>query len=396
MIIKNPNIYIGKGNELNIVFKDTAPDKTDSLWIKSGSKDNIWIGPETMTEYDLNLGIGEIEVLKNFGICDCGDNVYIFGGIDTNNNLKSTIYKYNKETNTTVQLESSLYVNQCDMICEKVGNKIYIIGGRYEGESFVNITDVTVLDTTNDTLSKYENVLTVPIIASGSVVKDDKIYLFGGYKAKTTTDLANKIYTNSVYEYNTTENTFTYICTMTEKTADFGCVLYGDNVYTIGGTKSKNIYKFSLTDFSTQQVNTLTTNFTGKNSVCIIDDNVYIVYDKSITKYNIESNTFEVIETLNKSMSGTGMCALKDKKGIYMFLGVGNNMIGKLVFAHTLIKDVVHIRTGLSEKRFNLVNTYNTMIKISVCDVYIGNSNNIAEKAEAYVYDTNLSSWVKI
>lgn len=396
MIIKNPNIYCGKGSELNVVFSDTQPDKTDSLWIKATSKDYLWVSPQIMSSYSVTMDIGQITTLKRFGLCDCGDYVYVVGGLDEKSNFKETIYKYNKNTNTCVLLKNSLYEPQCNMVCERVGNKIYIIGGQRSGSSNLNIKDITVLDTTNDTLLRYENVLTVPVINSGSVVKGDNIYLVSGANAKTSYDIQQGYCERKIYEYNTKTNNFRYLFDIAENNIDFACVLYGDDIYMLGGTKSKKIYKISLTDYSSQLMGTLPVNFVGRSAVCLIDSDIYMLYDGLLIKYSIESNVAEVIKTLNKKMSHSGLCALPNNEGLYIFLGDENSSVNKVVFTHTLIKDVVHIRTGSSTKKFNLISTYNTMVTLGVCDVFIGNSNDIAEKAEAYVYDTDSQSWVKV
>lgn len=270
------------------------------------------------------------------------DNIYIFGGYNGGNRL-NTIYKFNCTTETisivtTAQLSQGL----SDLCCAIYENYIYIFGGNY-GSATNTIYKFNCISGTIISLS-----VTLPKNVRGACcsVNKDNIYIFGGNSGS---------FLNTIFKFNCKNETIeTLSTTLPQELNEPCCSIHNDNIYIFGGYDSNKIYKFNCTN---EAIETLSTTF---------PTNLY----RSCSTYN--SNIF-----IFGGYDGTNVL----------------NTIYQFSVGFELIANNVLILNANSNYSFELITD---QVTIPINKVYIGNSNNTAQLANAYLYDETQTSWVNV
>ena len=259
----------------------------------------------------------------------------------------SIIYKFNTITKTLSTIATSTSASGA---CALVGNYIYIFPPNNPIRKF-NITTETIEEIT----------VSFPNIYRSKCAKfGNNIYIFGGYLGST--------YYKTIYKFDTTTETLTTLSATLQYGSSNSCYARsGKYIYIFGGesnanykTQGKIIQKF---DTSTEVITTLSATIpasSGLSGACCSEVNgkIYIFGGKRA------SSTYST--------------------AIYMFTPSGitldNNNV--LIYSH-----------GNNNYSFELISNQAT---IPVKGVYIGDSNNVAQFAEAYLYDEGDSNWVNI
>ena len=387
------------GAELNIAYGDNAPDDTSKLWIKANEPQSI--------VFDKNLdGVESIEILTptlpsilySFGCARVGNKIYIFGG--SYNGYKDTIYVFDIDAQTLSQLSVTLPTTNSELSCATVGTKIYLFGG-YNG-SYLNT--ISVFDTVEQTITTLD--VTLPTVLSSSTcsVLDNKIYLFGG---STTSKAA----TNSIIMFDTDNQTVsTLSTTFPSATRGIACARVNDKIYLFGGrggssTSTRN-NKIMVFDTKTQTLATLSATLPEVRCYtnCVsVGSKIYIFggegggYNTStslntICIFDTETQTIQTIdEVLPKATSSMG-CDIYGCD-IYLLGGMSLNTINKFSITHELAENNIEVVTGF-KNYFNVVNTGNMKVQVGIDSVLIGNAENQAKNCDAFLH--NGTDWQQI
>ena len=324
------------------------------------------------------------------------DNIYIFGG---NGNSMNTIYKFNTITKTIETLSVTLPQTLSYSCCSIYGDNIYIFGG-FNGTSSVNV--IYKFNCTNETIETLS--VTFPQALNGAccATYGDNIYIFGGYNGTT--------YIDTIYKFNTITKTIeTLSVTLPQILYGACCATYEDNIYIFGGYNPSNsyldtIYKFNCTN---EIITTLNVKL-PKNlqSACCssYNDNIYIFgglsvssnYLNTIYEFNCSNETIETLSVTLPQLLGYACCSIKGGS-IYIFGGQNSggksNKIYKFSVSFELVANNVLILNANSNYSFELITN---QVTIPVSKVYIGDSNNTAQFANAYLYDESKTGWVNV
>ena len=326
------------------------------------------------------------------------DNIYIFGGYNGSNYL-NTIYKFNCLNKTIETLSVTLPQVLGRACCSINGDNIYIFGGF--GTSRLNT--IYKFNCTNETITTLSVTLPQALEYACCANYENYIYIFGG--------IDNSSNFNTIYRFNCTyESITTLSVTLPTKLYSICCSIYKDNIYIFGGyntnnnTASDTIHKF---DCVNETITTLTTVLPQKlfyASCSIHNDNIYIFggYNGSkvlntIYKFNCNNESIITLSnTLPQKLYNLFCSTYNDN--IYIFGGSsGGSNYSKAIYDFSLSFELtsnnVLIYNANSDYSFELVTD---QVTIPIKNVYIGNSNNTAQLANAYLYDNSQSAWVNV
>lgn len=265
-----------------------------------------------------NLVNAQGELIKNPIIAEIKNELYVMGGVDTSRAEKPNdkIYKYNLSTNNfdffmdmPSEFLTQKYAMSLALTYNVVNDKLYVFGGGPTG----NFNEVLKFDPSAKT---FEIVATYPDnIAkfSTTVVKDDTIYCFGGFDLQTQT-----IY-DSIYSFDTNNNTFTKETDAKYNTALSAGALVGNKIYLFGGldrftneTLSTSIIEYNITTKTLTKVGDLPVGL-ASFSVVNIDNILYVIGGQDTTSdtyaskkiYSFDTRNMEVGELNNTFGNGT-------------------------------------------------------------------------------------------
>ena len=320
------------------------------------------------------------------------DKIYIFGGTTVGSNYLSTIYKFNCKNKTIETLNVTLPTVLSIFCCTIYEDNIYIFGG-FSG---LWLDTIFKFNCTTETIVQLSVTLPLKIVGSRCVTYRDKTYIFGGINNSNN-------FLDTVYKLNITTGVISTLSVKLPKTIGYACCsIHNDNVYIFGGfdgTNSLNtIFKFNCTAETIVQ---LSTELPEKNNgICsnIYNDNIYIFGGdyKTIFKFNC---TTETIETLSESVPKKikNSCCSIHNGNIYIFGGFDGTNYDNTIYQFTiffeLINNNVLIYNANSNYSFDLITD---QVTIPIKKVYIGDSNNTAKLANAYLYDEAKSAWVNV
>lgn len=344
-------------------------------------------------------------------------NEYLGGGglIRNLNGGTNGNYKWYSENNTygTYYYGSTSVYNRKNNYLYDFYYLIYSYNNGYSNKykkyDLTNNTSSDVLSDLNFLNGRYSNTTSM-----GGVDIGDYIYLIssgGTYKINTIDDtyelltsnkpsgfvgqslLINNIWyvfqsnSYSVFDFNTYDWT-TYSI---DKSIGVGyCVYqYGNYVYSLGSLSSKtytSINRINLNDNTVETLD-LTLPFTSIFSGIGIGNSIYLIeYNKKIIKAlnldNLTLNDFVIVE----SIVPTYITFLRNDNSIQF--GQTYNLQLNL----TLSTNILYIYTENMGKEFNLLEN----VTIPIKNIYIGDSNNTAQLADAYLYDETKSAWINV
>ena len=339
---------ISSGANLNIAYGDTAPSDTSKLWIKGNEPEEVTITTQQLLS---TLSTTLSEGTYGIGTAAVGTKIYLFGG--RGNKYLNTIQVFDTTNNTISKLSTTLPTAAFSIGTVAVGTKIYLFGGNGSNN---RLNTIQVFDTTNNTITTLST--TLPTAASGIGVAgvETKIYLFGGRSS------SDPYYLNTIQVFDTTNNTIsTLSTTLPTNTEGIGTAAVGTKIYLFGGNGSS-----------------------GTKS--------------TIQVFDTTNNTISTLPTtLPTNAKNIGAAAVGIK--IYLFGGYVEygvdylNIINVFLTQIPLTANNILITEGQQENTFNLLSSP-TQVEISVKKVYRGNSSNIAELNDAYLY--NGSVWVNV
>ncbi len=253
-----------------------------------------------------------------FGYTSNAGNFYIFGG-DTSFSDYSTsrmiIYSGNYSISDTLIAPLHLK-NSCIAF---YNNKIYIFGGYVANTSTDNFFSYDIVSNT------YQNLGSLPFLAGGcfALTLNDKIYIIVGANTK------------SFYEFNPSNNGFTQRASLNYPRDGLCAVSLNGQIYAIGGGNNKlEVYDPLTNDW----VEKHSLDIDLKYHACsILDGKIYVFGGQSVSsisskvfRYDPNTDSWTYITDMKTPRKGLGSATIGSE--IFVFGGIDdNNKITNLV-----------------------------------------------------------------
>ena len=430
-ILGNPITLGGGGAKLNIDFGTTPPSDTSKLWVPLGSKPNaVECSPVIQygSEYLTTLESGAT-TLKNIASATIGSKIYGFSMQSASSMQRDQEYfhVYDIETRelTHIKLTSISYGSGGNVVeCQgstpvAYENSIYLIGGKLrlsDGSSSSYVRN-GIFKFTPDT-NTFEQVATLASYIKGSdesglytpcaCVYDNTIYIFGG----GLQNYSNKTNAIQTFEINS-RVTNTLSTTLPYYLSNSSACRIGDSIYIFGGKGgssntsngvTKYIIKYEVANGS------ITSEALLPNSLYCVNPISYGQYAylfggndaNTIIRFDSLTNT---VETLSYTLPVKGGCAASLYNNAVYIYGTycKSTMIGEgsflsYVSLFTINTPLSHGNLFLQEDigysgLWNAINDNNFVFKAKIINAYLGDSNNIAQLKDAYLYDSGSATW---
>ena len=389
---------------INIFSQIDKPTSNNGIWIKNNkmyenidffdSSEDTTFENEKMTDlsfyfYTTNRTLTikkEIYILTKY--------------TDSNDNIKSLIYKYNTENNVYEVVSSISDSTSCyfyESYAISVGNYIYL----FNLKSIQNPSDCSSYKYNIET-NTYTGINNSISISNGSfaiAINNNEIYIFSGTKIY--------LYNISTNSYETLENC-PYDCR-------YGAgILINNDIYIFGGVSNYAAYKYDIINKQFTKLKDIPSRF-SRNNIIKIDNYIYLfgcssdykeldgelnAYEenKKSYRYDINSDTYERIsdvpyDILAKRVELVG-------NDIYM---LGSNTTTNKRYNIKLTKkelkpnSILFMNTQIipryNVKLYNNID-YEKMNNFSFYKIITTNENAEIETVEKYIY--NDSKWIKI
>ena len=409
-ILGNP-ITLGGGAKLNIDFGTTQPSDTSKLWVPLGSK------PSTVEcSPILSYGPNTIQSLSNIIPSDqkwcpviqlVGDELYIIGGSKTNSDTKAAttdkITVVNLKTNVTTTKEYTFPVKIKRAYSAVVDGKIYTFGGMVSSSNSLTYGyDIFCYDVQNGTIEKVVET-TNPKIESATMntacAVNGKIYIFSHSGSSI-----------AILMFDPATNTLT--STGAKASGYYPAVApYGQYIYCFGGKPNAGASNYSSTvkrfDTVTNTVEILSgvlpygINYTAAATV---GTNIYLFLGnsdstsethKEIFKFDVTTETLQML-SVEQTYVSNSRTAVAYGLDIYIFDTEYNksDKIDKFSTNTALQHNHLFLQSDFGfDNMWTAINGKDTQLKVHLVNAYLGNSNNIAQLTDAYLYDSDSATW---
>lgn len=424
-ILGNPITLGGGGAELNIDFGSTPPTDTSKLWVPLASKpDFVKCSPV------LNYGSMYAEFIGQTGTntsytpgyqnCMIGDWIYFIGPCiyDTGTYAVSRskyLRRYNVKTGvlenvTQVYNDSATNGGYRGMCGITVSGKLYFFGGvsYISSSAYSSVYSVYIFDVSSQEgeWKTYSSSVGPGVYSSkmSCCSIGNKIYITQGY------DEANSRYQTSasLYEFDTESLVFSRIESMP---GAYGCSCFSaaNKVYVFGGYNNTTgiLREFDITTGTKKDI---LTNFPSQQLsdnivACLqINDNIFVFgntnyssYFTYVYKYSISDNT--IIDSGYRLVAQAGCTAWGISGNDVYFLGgaaynSNSNKVQKFTIQTSLTQNNLFLQADFGfDNPFTVVKGQKSEFEAYLRNAYIGDSNNIAQLTNAYIYDTTTNQW---
>ena len=412
-ILGNPITLGGGGASLNVDFGTTPPSDTSKLWVPLSTKPSaVECSPVLNYGSEIYSGVvgslntytnnrpsccylnGKIYVIvrpsetKNFiNVIDANtmsveasytprqflNNVYDAAFGDTYPQLVAydgfvfvvagnTVYRKDVFNDTTT-IFSTINNNGSIRCIEVVDEKMYLLGGWLVGYQSLFST-ITEIDLKTGKATNWEKSLPQSVASAGSISSGKYIYFLGGYYS-----FVNNLFSNAIYKLDTVNKTVkTISAKLPSSNCHFAYASVGSKLYMFGGATSWSSW--------------------NQNN-----------YNKNIiVKFDTTTETATTLsQTLDIKLKNA--CACSDDNGnIYICGGYGTSsnaqQIRKFVVTSPLTNNHLLLQEDFgTDGLWSAIKTKDTDLKVKVINAYLGNSNNIAQLTDAYLYDSDSSTW---
>lgn len=429
-ILGNP-ITLGGGAALNIDFGTTPPSDTSKLWVPLGSKPNaVECSPVIQygSEYLTTLESGTTK-LTNVASATIGSKIYGFlmqGGSAMQRD-QEYFHVYDIETRELTHIKfNSISYGSGGHVVECQGstpvayeNSIYLIGGKLRlnnGSKTLYVRN-GIFKFTPDT-NTFEQVATLASYINTSdedglytpcaCVYDNTIYIFGG----GLQSYSNKTNVIQTFEINSGV-TNTLSTTLPYYLSNSSACRIGDSIYIFGGNggssktstgATKYVIKYEVTNDS------ITSEALLPNSLYCVNPISYGQYAylfggngaNTIMRFDSLTNT---VETLSYTLPVNGGCAAGLYNNAVYIYGIyyksaltGEGSFLSYVSLFTINTPLSYGNLFLQEDigysgLWNAINDNNFVFKAKIINAYLGDSNNIAQLTDAYLYDSDSATW---
>lgn len=427
-IIGNAVTIGGGGAKLNIDYGATPPSDTTKLWVPLSTKPSavecspvLAFGSEYLSDYApigsgtayssgggswgscfqdgdflywgvsnsrlacLNTKTNSVDVSPQVSLigvdnasnfhtfCQHGRKLYLAANYMTikKNSYSNAVAEIDLDTKTATYVcnlpsDSELDLTVAYMAMEYLNGKLYLFGGqRY---SYANVSNkIKIVDLSSKKASVAK--ATIPVAAKmfSTCVVGSKIYIMGG--AEQTTPK------NGVYCYDTVSDTCTTVATYPVKVAGMSCVSVGQYIYCFGGSEGN--FNNQIPDYQIDTIykfDTSTNTFT-QLSTKLPEVGIWLLF------YKLDNINYKFAAPSNVGRSG----GYSEYKTPYKEKFVVNS---PLTSNHLFLQEDYGydgLWTALKSK--------DTDFRVKVINAYLGDSNNIAQLTNAYLYDSKDLKW---
>lgn len=402
----------GGGGGLNVEFGDNSPADTSKMWFQEDETNTIEFGVdeskqiETIFTLSVNSGTEFNYRDTSMNSAAVGSNIYLFGFItNSSNETSNKIAVFNTETKKTNTLSAVLPISLQEMCCAVVGTNIYLFGGYVAIRNVSN--SIFKFDTLTNTVSTITTAtLANPAYSIGCAAVGTKIYLFGGEGVANSSGVAT--YYDTIQVFDTETETITILSTKLNKTSYWICAVpFEQSIYLFGHNldQENTILKFNTTNNSISTLNTTMVD-DGRGiryGSAVFDNYIFlfpVVFGNGVLKFNVTTEEFENVlgddgraNDLNRATSVVGNIAYSwySPNSFDCFVYTFDLPQGQ-VYALQNFKGFVYLNES-PKHLFNVV-APPTKVTIDVKNVYIGNSENKARFANAYLFESG--KWVNI
>ena len=408
VIYGNPIITSGGGVKLNIDYGATPPSDTSKLWVPlSGKPDKVECTPT------IQFGDNTIEKLSavipaaqaaGHALAIYGVYLYIVGGGSTTSfsSATTTITKVNLKTGASQTLSVALPEARMSSFYATINNKLYIIGGVNRNTS-TPLSTVYIFDLATETISNGTAISPgmcrdAMRMMNSCVAYGSKIYILG-YAIASGRRL-------DILSYDTADGSTTNTGKNSLATGS-AVTLVNGVIYAFCGKDSNNstVQKYFKYDISANTVTTLGAYLFDDGAVAAVGKYIYLFqgfygsFQNAIQRFNTETNSFETL-----SVTTTNKCGYRQivANGLDIYVCAGNlntsspiyNTIEKFSVNSPLTKNNLFLQQDFgTDSLWSALKSKDTDFKVKVTNAYLGDSNNIAQLTNAYLYDTTSQSW---
>lgn len=413
VIYGNPIITNGGGVKLNIDYGTNPPTDTTKLWVPLATKPDavecspvLEYGSEAITSY------GSIGTLTSpapgYQNCLVGDWIYFLGPFlyDAKNTyISKEIRRYNVKT---LELETVQVVNASTVqsygyqqMCGCAANGVVcFFGGVYHEGDWSQSSRIFCYDTNTKEYTEISSSSLSPTSNYSCCAVGDKIFLFGGYNYPASQ------YSQTAYVFDTVSKTLQPISS--NPGDGCSCCAVGGKIYTIGGRTTYNkVFALDTTTLTWEQkTTTVPNNYTELTPSIAFGNKIYLFGNSvssnttslKVTVYDTETDTFT--ET-GKSMNGgaNGTCFGSDGLNVYFIGGIGkyntnSKQLQKFSFETPLTSNHLFLQEDYGyDGLWTALKSKDTDFKVKVINAYLGDSSNIAQLTNAYLYDSKDLKW---
>lgn len=368
---------IGSGTEYSSGNGSWGSCFQDGKFLYWGNKSSnlICLNTETneVTQSSMTSVIGANSNNNYYTFCQNGRKVYLASNHVSimNNTYSNAVIEIDLDTKAAsfvcnLPSDSELNLSVAYMAMEYLDGKLYLFGGqRY---SYANVSNkIKIVDLSTKTAYVANAVIPVAAKMFSTCVMGSKIYIMGGAEQSSPK--------SGVYCYDTISDTCTTVATYPVTAAGMSCVPFGQYIYCFGGSTGN--FNNTIPNY---QINTIykfdtLTNTFAQLSVSLPEVGIWLLF------YKIDDRKYKFAAPSNATHSGS-------------------YTVSKAAYVETFT-----IETPLTNNYLFLQEDYgydglwaalkskDIDFKVKVINAYLGDSNNIAQLTNAYLYDTASSQW---
>lgn len=402
------------GVKLNIDYGATPPSDTTKLWVPLATKpSNVECKPEINFGSEKYVGVvGNLNASTDYvpSCCYHDGKIYaIVKGISSGNaflnvvdvNTMSVIASYTPEqflnnqysassgvypqiisyngyiyviagyrlykkdvVNDTTTIVSTAINNNGSIRCiAAIDEKMYLLGGWLVGYNDL-FSIITEIDLKTGAAANWGTSLPRSIASAGSISSGKYIYFLGGCYS-----VVNDLETSDIYKLDTVSKTVTVLPAKLPTTnCHFAYAQAGTKLYMFGGASSWGYW--------------------NQNNY---NKNIIVIFDTTTETATTFSQTLDI--------KLKNACACSDDNGnIYICGGRGTSenaqQIRKFVATSPLTNNHLLLQEDFgTDGLWSALKSKDTDFKVKVINAYLGDSNNIAQLTNAYLYDSKDLKW---
>lgn len=273
------------------------------------------------------------------------------------------LYKKDVVNDTTTLVSNTINNNGSARCIAAIDDKIYLLGGWLTGHSDL-FSIITEIDLKTGTTTNWGTSLPRSIASAGSISFGKYIYFLGGCYS-----IVNDLASDNIYKLDTVEKTVTTLSVkLPSANYHFAYASAGSKLYMFGGATSWSYW--------------------NQNNY---NKNIIVTFDASTETVT----TFP--QTLDVKLKNA--CACSDDNGnIYICGGYGTNansqQIRKFIASSPLTNNHLLLQEDFgTDSLWSALKSKDTDLKVKVINAYLGDSNNIAQPTNAYLYDSKDLKW---